>query len=218
MGHIKKKIIVFVVIAVGEQGKGGWFQSISHWVCSWAKITLKDSKPSPDLKLRWGERKHPHTTRPYMHCTAQTQNAIRLTKLNDDRLVSLQGSLNSLFLLIRDSIILITILYTHTDSFICRAQKDFTSVGSSLSPFQRLENEAFSHLYKQEVLSQLFKNYLVPQDFKSPKIQLQLASPINANCQVNPRTWQPVPKSPDFYIEFLAIAFSNIFPIYHNKE
>lgn len=111
-----------------------------------------------------------------MHCAAQTQNAIRLTKLNDHRLVSLQGSLNSLLLLIRDSIILITILYTHTVSFICRAQKGFTSVVSSLSPFQRLENEALSHLYKQEVLSQLFTNYVVPKDFKSPKVQLQLAS------------------------------------------
>lgn len=111
-----------------------------------------------------------------MHCAAQTQNAVRLTKLNDQRLVSLQGSLNSLLLLIRDSIILITILYTHTVSFICRAQKVFTSVVSSLSPFQRLENEALSHLYKQEVLSQLFTNYVVPKDFKSPKVQLQLAS------------------------------------------
>lgn len=102
-------------------------------------------------------------------CGLNSKNAIRLTKLNDHRLGSLQGTLNSLFLLIKDSIILITILHAHTGSFICRAQKDFTSVVSSLSPFQRLENEALSHLYKQEVLSQLFKNYLVPKDFKKPK-------------------------------------------------
>lgn len=162
--------------AVGKRERRAGLQSLSHWVCSWAKIKLKESKSSPNLKLGWGKRKHLHTTCPYMHCTAQTQNAIRLTKLNDHRLVSLQGSLNSLLLLIRDSIILITILYTHTVSFICRAQKGFTSVVSSLSPFQRLENEALSHLYKQEVLSQLFTNYVVPKDFKSPKVQLQLAS------------------------------------------
>lgn len=67
--------------------------------------------------------------------SAQLQKAIRLNKLKDHRLVNLQGALNSLFLLIRDSIILITILYAHIEPFIYRAQKDFTSMVSSLSPF-----------------------------------------------------------------------------------
>lgn len=174
--HSQRPRLLVAAAAVGKQHGRAGLQSISHWVCSWAKIKFKESKFSPNLKLGWGERKHLHTTCPYMHCAAQTQNAIRLTKLNDHRLVSLQGSLNSLLLLIRDSIILITILYTHTVSFICRAQKGFTSVVSSLSPLQRLENEALSHLYKQEVLGQLFTNYVVPKDFKSPKVQLQLAS------------------------------------------
>lgn len=53
--------------------------------------------------------------------------------------MNLQGALNSVFLLIKDSIILITILYTHREPFIYRAQKGFTSAVSSLSPFQRLE-------------------------------------------------------------------------------
>lgn len=67
--------------------------------------------------------------------SAQPPKAIRLNKFKDHRLVNLQGALNSLFLLIRDSIILITILYTHMRPFIYKAQKDFTSVVSSLSPF-----------------------------------------------------------------------------------
>lgn len=71
--------------------------------------------------------------------------------------MTLQGALNSPFLFIRGSIILITILYTHPAPFIYRTQKDFTSVVSSLDPFQRLEN-GDSHLDKQEILSQLFKN------------------------------------------------------------
>ena len=66
--------------------------------------------------------------------SAQPQKAFRLNKLKDHRLVNLQGALNSLFLLIRDSIILITILHAHIYPFIYRAQKGFTSVVSSLSP------------------------------------------------------------------------------------
>lgn len=77
---------------------------------------------------------------PTWTASAQPPKAIRLIKLKDHRLVNLQGALNSLFLLIRDSIILITILYTHMRPFIYRVQKDFTNVVSSLSPFQRLEN------------------------------------------------------------------------------
>lgn len=77
---------------------------------------------------------------PTRTASAQPQKAIRLNKLKDHWLVNLQGALSSLFLLIRDSIILITILYTHIGPFIYRAQKDFTSVVSSSSLFQRLEN------------------------------------------------------------------------------
>lgn len=72
--------------------------------------------------------------------TVQPQKAIRLNKLKDCQLVNLQGAVNGLLLFIRDSIILITILYAHIGSFIYKAQKDFISVVSLLSPFQRLKN------------------------------------------------------------------------------
>lgn len=45
--------------------------------------------------------------------TVQPQKAIRLNKLKDCQLVNLQGAVKGLLLFIRDSIILITILYAH---------------------------------------------------------------------------------------------------------
>lgn len=106
--------------------------------------------------------------------SAQPQKAIRLNELKDHRLVDLYGALNSLFLLIRDSIILITMLYTHIGPFIYRAQR-ILQVWFHHYPHSRdWKMEALSHLYKQEVLRQLFKNYLVCMFFQSLKTQLQL--------------------------------------------